>query len=97
MATLVPTNPQPAAGAQEIAPTDEDFAVVLARFACDLSLACAAVGSSAPVVAEARGLAAEWGGAAQASVLAFGDKVPAHHAAWVNGTMSCPRPMSSSA
>lgn len=107
MATLVFPNPPPAAGAQEIAPTDEDFAVVLARFACDLSLAqlpgpviaaakvnvfdtlaCAAAGSSAPGVAEARGLAAEWGGAAQASVLAFGDKVPAHHAAWVNGTMA---------
>lgn len=86
---------------------EEDFAVVLARFACNLSqaqlpgpviaaakanvfdtLACAAAGSSAPGVAQARDLAAEWGGAAQASILAFGDKVPAHHAAWVNGTMA---------
>jgi 2-methylcitrate dehydratase PrpD len=85
----------------------EDFATVLADFACRLSmdqmastvidavkmnvfdtLACAAAGSSAPAVAEARGLAAEWGGAPQASILAFGDKVPAHHAAWVNGTMA---------
>lgn len=107
MATLVSTHPQPAAGVQEMAPTDEDFAVVLARFACDLSLAhlpgpviaaakanvfdtlaCAAAGSSAPGVAQAHGLAAEWGGAPQASILAFGDKVPAHHAAWVNGTMA---------
>ena len=88
-------------------PTGDDFAVVLARFACGLSLAqlpdaviaaakadifdtlaCAAAGSSAPAVSETRGLAAEWGGAPQATILAFGDKVPAHHAAWVNGTMA---------
>jgi 2-methylcitrate dehydratase PrpD len=52
------------------------------------TLACAAAGASASGVAEARVLAAEWGGAPQASILAFGDKVPAHHAAWVNGTMA---------
>ena len=52
------------------------------------TLACAAAGSSAPAVAETRELAVEWGGAPQASILAFGDKVPAHHAAWVNGTMA---------
>jgi len=85
----------------------EDFAAVLARFACassiaDLAapviaaaktnifdtLACAAAGSSAPAVGDARELALEWGGAPQATILAFGDKVPAHHAAWVNGTMA---------
>ena len=85
----------------------EDFAVVLSRFACNLSLdhiegpviaaakvnifdtlACAVAGSSAPGVAETHGLAVEWGGAPQASILTFGDKVPAHHAAWVNGTMA---------
>lgn len=85
----------------------EDFAAVLARFACGLTLdrmaapvvaaakmnvfdtlACAAAGSGAPGVAEARDLAREWAGAAQASILVFGDKVPAHHAAWVNGTMA---------
>ena len=90
-----------------IAQTGEDFAFVLARFACEISLdtlpgdviaaakanifdtlACAAAGSSAPAVAETRGLAVEWGGAPQATILAFGDKVPAHHAAWVNGTMA---------
>jgi 2-methylcitrate dehydratase PrpD len=90
-----------------MAAPSEDFAVVLARFACNLSidqlpapvlaaakanvfdtLACAAAGSSAPGVAEARGLATEWGGAPQASVLAFGDRIPAHHAAWVNGMMA---------
>ena len=85
----------------------EDFASVLARFACPLSvrdlpapviaaakmnvfdtLACAAAGSSAPAVAETRELAVEWGGAPQATVLAFGDKVPAHHTAWINATMA---------
>jgi len=86
---------------------DDDFAMVLARFACGLSLgdltapviaaaktnvfdtlACAVAGSGARGVAEARELAVEWAGAPQATILAFGDKVPAHHAAWVNGTMA---------
>ncbi|MFZ4757882.1 MAG: MmgE/PrpD family protein [Burkholderiaceae bacterium] len=52
------------------------------------TLACAAAGSSAPAVAEVRSLATEWGGAPQAGVLVFGDRLPAHHAAWVNGTMA---------
>jgi 2-methylcitrate dehydratase PrpD len=98
----------PIVGAHRMAPAPvEDFAVVLSRFACGLSLdqlsgpviaavkvnvfdtlACAAAGSSAPAVAETRELAVEWGGSPQASILAFGDKVPAHHAAWVNGTMA---------
>lgn len=52
------------------------------------TLACVAAGSSAPAVAEARGLAVEWGGTPQATILVFGDKVPAHHAAWINGTMA---------
>ena len=52
------------------------------------TLACAAAGSGARGVAEARELAVEWAGAPQATILAFGDKVPAHHAAWVNGTMA---------
>ncbi|VTU24906.1 MmgE/PrpD family protein [Variovorax sp. PBL-E5] len=94
-------------GGRSAATAGEDFAVVLARFACHLSLdklpapaiaaarmnvldtlACAAAGSSAAAVAETRELAVEWGGAPQASLLIFGDKVPAHHAAWVNGTMA---------
>jgi 2-methylcitrate dehydratase PrpD len=52
------------------------------------TMACAAAGSSAMAVSETRELVASWGGAPQASVLVFGDKVPAHHAAWVNGTMA---------
>ena len=107
MPTLTSTSaPHPASG-QQTTPAQIDFALVLARFACDLSLAklpgpviaavkvnvfdtlaCAAAGSSAPAVAEARGLAVEWAGAPQASILVFGDRVPAHHAAWVNGTMA---------
>ncbi len=86
---------------------DTEFAFVLARFACELTLdrlppevveaaktnvfdtlACALAGSSAPGVTEALELAKEWGGTSQATVLAFGHKLPAHHAAWVNGTMA---------
>lgn len=52
------------------------------------TLACAVAGSGAPAVAEARSLAGEWGGAPQATLLGFGERVPAHHAAWVNGTMA---------
>ena len=85
----------------------EDFAEVLARFACGLTLdnlppaaiaaakanifdtlACAAAGSSARGTSDVRALALEWAGAPQATILGFGEKVPAHHAAWVNGTMA---------
>jgi len=107
MATISSINSQVATVAQDIAQPGDDFALVLARFACQISLAklpgdviaaakanvfdtlsCAAAGSSAPGVAETHGLAVEWGGVPQATILAFGDKVPAHYAAWVNGTMA---------
>lgn len=52
------------------------------------TLACAAAGSSAAGIGELRSLATEWGGAPQAELLVFGDRVPAHHAAWVNGAMA---------
>jgi citrate lyase beta subunit len=52
------------------------------------TLACAAAGSSAMAIKEARDQAVEWAGAPQASILVFGDRVPAHHAAWVNGSMA---------
>jgi len=52
------------------------------------TLACAASGSSAAAVRETRELAAEWGGSPQATVFVYGDRLPAHHAAWVNGTMA---------
>ena len=107
MTTLTPTHQPHAKGTHAAVQTGEDFAVVLARFACNISLAqlpvaviaaakanifdtlaCVAAGSSAPAVSETRDLAVEWGGAPQATILTFGDKVPAHHAAWVNGTMA---------
>jgi 2-methylcitrate dehydratase PrpD len=52
------------------------------------TLACAAAGSSAPAVAEIHELVSTWGGQAQATVWSFGEQLPAHHAAWVNGTMA---------
>lgn len=52
------------------------------------TLVCAIAGSGARGVAEARDLAIEWAGAPQATIFAFGNRVPAHHAAWVNGTMA---------
>ncbi|MDB5893692.1 MAG: MmgE/PrpD family protein [Rhodoferax sp.] len=86
---------------------NEDFALVLTRFARALTidklpaaareaaklnifdtLACAAAGSSAMAVPETRDQAVEWGGAQQASIWVYGDKLPAHLAAWVNGTMA---------
>ncbi|MFO1302191.1 MAG: MmgE/PrpD family protein [Burkholderiales bacterium] len=63
-------------------------AVVAAQANVFDTLACAAAGSSAPAVPEVRDLVLAWGGAPQATVLAFGDRVPAHHAAWVNGTIA---------
>ena len=102
-----PVQSNPVEATRPASGTNDDFAFVLARFACDLTLdllpanvieaakanvfdtlACAIAGSTAPGVAEAVQLAGEWGGASQATLLAFGGKLPAHHAAWVNGTMA---------
>lgn len=63
-------------------------ALVAAKVNVFDTLACAVAGSSAPAVGEIHSLVAGWGGAPQATILAYGDKVPAHHAAWVNGTMA---------
>lgn len=52
------------------------------------TLACAIAGHGAPGVAEVSGLAQSWGGAPQASIWCSGARVPAHHAAWVNGMMA---------
>ncbi|NBT56410.1 MAG: MmgE/PrpD family protein, partial [Betaproteobacteria bacterium] len=52
------------------------------------TLSCAVAGSSAAAVAEVRDLVTSWGGTPQATVLVFGDKLPAHHVAWINGTMA---------
>ena len=52
------------------------------------TLACAFAGPSAPGVAEVAALAQSWGGAPQAAIWCSSDRVPAHHAAWVNGMMA---------
>jgi 2-methylcitrate dehydratase PrpD len=52
------------------------------------TLACAAAGLTAPGVPEVVSLATEWGGAAQALIWGTQTRVPAHHAAWVNGVMA---------
>ncbi|WP_172642801.1 MmgE/PrpD family protein [Advenella kashmirensis] len=52
------------------------------------TLVCAVAGSSAQGVEEVRDLVTGWGGAPQASVLVFGNRIPAHQAAWINGMMA---------
>jgi 2-methylcitrate dehydratase PrpD len=52
------------------------------------TLACAVAGSTAQGIAEMRSLITAWGGAPQAHSIVFGDAVPAHHAAWINGAMA---------
>lgn len=46
------------------------------------------VGSAAAGIGDLRNATGEWGGAPQASVLVHGDRLPAHHAALINGTMA---------
>jgi 2-methylcitrate dehydratase PrpD len=46
------------------------------------------VGSSAAGVDSLLATTRRWGGAKEASVLVHGDKLPAHHAAMINGTMA---------
>ena len=52
------------------------------------TLACAIAGRTAPGVADVAALATEWGGAPQALIWGSRTRVPAHHAAWVNGMMA---------
>ncbi|MEI7739037.1 MAG: MmgE/PrpD family protein [Betaproteobacteria bacterium] len=52
------------------------------------TLICATAGSSASAIKEVYSMVQEWGGTPQASILVFGDRVPAHHAAFVNGCMA---------
>jgi 2-methylcitrate dehydratase PrpD len=52
------------------------------------TLACATAGRTAPGVADVAALATEWGGAPQALIWGSNTRVPAHHAAWVNGMMA---------
>jgi 2-methylcitrate dehydratase PrpD len=52
------------------------------------TLACAFAGHNAPGVADVSALAQSWGGAPQAAIWCSAARVPAHHAAWVNGMMA---------
>lgn len=52
------------------------------------TLACATAGPSAQGVAELAELLTDWGGKPEATVWGFGTRLPAHHAAWLNGMMA---------
>jgi 2-methylcitrate dehydratase PrpD len=52
------------------------------------TLACATAGISANGVSSLLTLVANWGGKSEAAIWCTGLRVPAHHAAWVNGMMS---------
>lgn len=52
------------------------------------TLACAAAGASAAGVADLKALVTDWGGKPEASIWCSSIRVPAHHAAWVNGMMA---------
>ena len=52
------------------------------------TLSCALAGSSAKAIPEVSGLVREWAGVSQADMWVFGGRFPAHHAAWVNSSMS---------
>ena len=52
------------------------------------TMGCAVAGSAGARIPELAGLVRGWGGKAEASVLVHGDRVPAFHAALVNGAMA---------
>jgi 2-methylcitrate dehydratase PrpD len=52
------------------------------------TLACASAGISAAGVPDLAELVTGWGGKPEAAIWCTGARVPAHHAAWVNGMMS---------
>jgi 2-methylcitrate dehydratase PrpD len=52
------------------------------------TLACAMGGVSAPGVPELARMVSDWGGKPEATVWCLGARLPAHHAAWINGTMA---------
>jgi 2-methylcitrate dehydratase PrpD len=52
------------------------------------TLACATAGISAAGVKDVIALAVDWGGRPEAAIWCTGHRVPAHHAAWVNGMMA---------
>jgi 2-methylcitrate dehydratase PrpD len=52
------------------------------------TLACATAGISANGVKDLLRVVTDWGGKQEASIWCTGARVPAHHAAWVNGMMA---------
>src|SRR5690242_9932075 len=52
------------------------------------TLACATAGTSAIGVRDLAKLVTGWGGKGEATIWCLGERVPAHHAAWVNGMMA---------
>jgi 2-methylcitrate dehydratase PrpD len=52
------------------------------------TLSCAIAGVSAPGVGEVADLVRRWGGSGEAALWMSQDRVPAHHAAWINGMMA---------
>ncbi len=52
------------------------------------TLACALAGSAAPLTAEIVARHVRWGGSPEASVLVFGNRLPAPTAAWLNAAMA---------
>ena len=51
------------------------------------ALACALAGSAAPLTPEIVERHVRWGGAPEATVLTYGDRLPAPTAAWLNAAM----------
>ncbi|MEE9240577.1 MAG: MmgE/PrpD family protein [bacterium] len=51
------------------------------------TIGCALSGSSAPLNAELAERHARWGGAPESTVLVYGNRLPAPHAAWLNAAM----------
>lgn len=63
-------------------------AVAAARTNLLDTLACGIAGSNAKGVGEVAALVRGWGGSGQAAIWCCDTRVPAHHAAWVNGMMA---------
>ena len=52
------------------------------------TLGCCIAGSTAAAGKEVMELGREWGGKPESTIVAFGDKLPSHMAAFINGTMA---------
>jgi 2-methylcitrate dehydratase PrpD len=63
-------------------------AIVRAKLAVLDIIAVSLVGAGTDIATKARGVAAAWGGKEESRVFFFGNKIPAHNAAFVNAIMS---------